>query len=72
MNNEQIEPEENEYEQTIKVSVTFTGFVSVWKKNRYNDEDEYNEDMDEQLKNMTIDELANETDTFEIEEWREV
>lgn len=32
MNNEQIEPKENEYEQTIKVSVTFTGFVSVWKK----------------------------------------
>lgn len=72
MNNEQIEPKENEYEQTIKVSVTFTGFVSVWKKNRYNDKDEYYEDIDEQLKNMTIDELSNETDTFEIEEWREV
>lgn len=72
MNNEQIEPKENEYEQTIKVSVTFTGFVSVWKKNRYNDKDEYYEDIDEQLKKMTIDELSNETDTFEIEEWREV
>ena len=72
MNNEQIEPEENEFEQTVKVSVTFTGFVSVWKKNRYNDEDDYYEDIDEQLKNMTIDELSNETDTFEIEEWREV
>lgn len=42
------------------------------EKNRYNDKDEYYEDIDEQLKNMTIDELSNETDTFEIEEWREV
>lgn len=64
--------EEQLIEKTIKVDVSFTGYVTIWKKKKYNNEDEKREDIEQQIKEMKIGELIEETDTFEIEDWEEV
>lgn len=64
--------EEEMIEKTIKVDVSFTGYVTIWKKKKYNNEDEKREDIEQQIKEMKIGELIEETDTFEIEDWEEV
>lgn len=64
--------EEEMIEKTIRVDVSFTGYVTIWKKKKYNNEDEKREDIEQQIKEMKIGELIEETDTFEIEDWKEV
>lgn len=64
--------EEQLIERTIRVDVSFTGYVTIWKKKKYNNEDEKREDIEQQIKEMKIGELIEETDTFEIEDWKEV
>lgn len=64
--------EEQLIEKTIRVDVSFTGYVTIWKKKKYNNEDEKREDIEQQIKEMKIGELIEETDTFEIEDWEEV
>lgn len=64
--------EEQLIEKTIRVDVSFTGYVTIWKKKKYNNEDEKREDIEQQIKEMKIGELIEETDTFEIEDWKEV
>lgn len=59
-------------ERTIKVDVSFTGYVTVWEKKKYSNEDDKRDDIEEQLKKMNIRELIDETDSFEIEDWKEV
>ena len=64
--------EEEMIEKTIRVDVSFTGYVTVWEKKKYDNEDDKRDDIEEQIKEMKIGDLIEETDTFEIEDWKEV
>ena len=60
------EPIEKNY-RMVKVECSFTAYVEV-EVNEYDDLDELNQDIEEQVKRMSIDELLEEVDKVEIQE----
>lgn len=73
MNNEQIEPKYDEYEEkTIKIECSFTSYVTIHLKKEYENEDERYEDIEQNLKELKDFELIEECDNIEIEDWKEI